>query len=128
MEAQIDPLSLDAVLLYAQAGSGRLSLFTDYTFGLWMASNHPAGDLCQGLLGLNDQRSTRLTAGSTNTLQRFGPVRSVKLVILKLALRGFSLKPPQIRNRCALPAHPALAPGQTTDEATLQTAEALLQR
>ncbi|MFN7898875.1 MAG: cisplatin damage response ATP-dependent DNA ligase [Synechococcaceae cyanobacterium] len=33
---KLDPLRLDAVLLYAQAGSGRrANLFTDYTFGLW---------------------------------------------------------------------------------------------
>jgi len=33
---KLDPMTLDAVLLYAQAGSGRrTNLFTDYTFGLW---------------------------------------------------------------------------------------------
>src|SRR5690606_33340146 len=33
---KIDPLTIDAVLIYAQAGHGRRStLFTDYTFGLW---------------------------------------------------------------------------------------------
>ena len=33
---KIDPLTIDAVLLYAQAGHGRRStLYTDYTFGLW---------------------------------------------------------------------------------------------
>ncbi|NLG60249.1 MAG: ATP-dependent DNA ligase, partial [Gammaproteobacteria bacterium] len=33
---KVDPLTIDAVLIYAQSGSGRRStLFTDYTFGLW---------------------------------------------------------------------------------------------
>ena len=33
---KIDPLTIDAVLLYAQSGHGRRStLYTDYTFGLW---------------------------------------------------------------------------------------------
>ncbi|MCP2937975.1 ATP-dependent DNA ligase, partial [Salmonella enterica subsp. enterica serovar Typhimurium] len=33
---KIDPLTIDAVLIYAQSGHGRRStLFTDYTFGLW---------------------------------------------------------------------------------------------
>jgi DNA ligase-1 len=33
---KLEPLRLDAVLLYAQAGSGkRANLYTDYSFGLW---------------------------------------------------------------------------------------------
>ena len=33
---KIDPLTIDAVLIYAQAGHGRRStLYTDYTFGVW---------------------------------------------------------------------------------------------
>jgi len=33
---KVEPMSLDAVLIYAQAGSGkRANLFTDYTFALW---------------------------------------------------------------------------------------------
>ncbi|MGM3213354.1 ATP-dependent DNA ligase, partial [Klebsiella pneumoniae] len=33
---KVDPLTIDAVLLYAQAGHGRRStLYTDYTFGVW---------------------------------------------------------------------------------------------
>ena len=48
---KLEPMTLDAVLLYAQAGSGRrANLFTDYTFGLWRCQGEPqAGDLCQGL-------------------------------------------------------------------------------
>ncbi|MEG0185009.1 MAG: ATP-dependent DNA ligase, partial [Stenotrophomonas sp.] len=33
---KIDPLTIDAVMIYAQAGHGRRStLYTDYTFGVW---------------------------------------------------------------------------------------------
>ncbi|MFY1079598.1 hypothetical protein ACNF5D_26485, partial [Escherichia coli] len=33
---KVDPLTIDAVLLYAQSGHGRRStLYTDYTFGVW---------------------------------------------------------------------------------------------
>jgi len=32
---KIDPYSVDAVLIYAQRGSGGGSLYTDYTFGIW---------------------------------------------------------------------------------------------
>ena len=33
---KVDPLRVDAVLVYAQAGSGRrANLFTDYTFAVW---------------------------------------------------------------------------------------------
>jgi DNA ligase-1 len=41
---KLEPLRLDAVLLYAQAGSGRrANLFTDYTFGLWESPPRPGG-------------------------------------------------------------------------------------
>ena len=33
---KVDPMTIDAVLIYAQAGTGRrANLFTDYTFGVW---------------------------------------------------------------------------------------------
>jgi DNA ligase-1 len=39
---KLDPLRLDAVLLYARNGSGRrANLYTDYTFGLWQDSGSP---------------------------------------------------------------------------------------
>ena len=43
---KLEPLHLDAVLLYAQAGSGRrANLHTDYTFGLW---SHAPGSTSPG--------------------------------------------------------------------------------
>merc|ERR1712098_309614 len=39
---KLDPMTIDAVMIYAQAGSGRrANLFTDYTFALWNNNNPP---------------------------------------------------------------------------------------
>ena len=55
---KIDPYTIDAVLIYAQPGSGRrASLLTDYTFGVW-----DEGELVpdrQGLLGPLERRDRR---------------------------------------------------------------------
>ncbi|MAR08326.1 MAG: ATP-dependent DNA ligase [Cyanobium sp. NAT70] len=78
---KLDPMSLDAVLLYAQAGSGRrANLFTDYTFGLWSKDNPPALiSFAKAYSGLNDKEIVELDRWiRKNTLQKFGPVRSVK--------------------------------------------------
>lgn len=75
---KIDPLTLDAVLLYAQAGHGRRStLYTDYTFGVW----DEAGELvpvAKAYSGLDDTEILALDQWiRTHTRERFGPVRSV---------------------------------------------------
>lgn len=90
-----DPYRLDAVLLYAQAGSGRrANLFTDYTFGLW------DGDLGQesaqlvsfakAYSGLNDGEITALDRWiRSHTTERFGPVRAVEpMQVFELAFEG----------------------------------------
>ncbi len=52
---KIDPLTLDAVLLYAQAGHGRrATLYTDYTFGIW--DNGQLVPIAKAYSGLSDQR------------------------------------------------------------------------
>ena len=78
---KLDPMSLDAVLLYAQAGSGRrANLFTDYTFGLWSEGDEPQlVSFAKAYSGLNDAEILELDRWiRRNTLQRFGPARSVK--------------------------------------------------
>jgi DNA ligase-1 len=75
---KIDPLTIDAVLLYAQAGHGRRStLYTDYTFGVW----NDAGELvpvAKAYSGLDDSEILSLDAWiRAHTRERFGPVRSV---------------------------------------------------
>ncbi|MDH5823517.1 ATP-dependent DNA ligase [Luteimonas sp. RD2P54] len=75
---KIDPLTIDAVLLYAQHGSGRRSsLYTDYTFGLW--DGDALVPVAKAYSGLDDKEILTLDRWiRANTLERFGPVRSVR--------------------------------------------------
>ena len=85
-----DPYTLDAVLLYAQAGSGRrANLFTDYTFGLWNAEGELVS-FAKAYSGLNDDEITALDRWiRSHTSERFGPVRSVQpLQVFELAFEG----------------------------------------
>ena len=98
-----EPYRLDAVLLYAQAGSGRrANLFTDYTFGLWeQAPPAVAGEdtaagqprlvsFAKAYSGLDDAEITALDRWiRSHTLERFGPVRAVEPVqVFELAFEG----------------------------------------
>ena len=75
---KIDPLTIDAVLVYAQSGSGRRStLFTDYTFALW--DQDRLVPVAKAYSGLDDKEILALDRWiRANTLERFGPVRSVQ--------------------------------------------------
>jgi DNA ligase-1 len=75
---KIDPLTIDAVLLYAQSGHGRRStLYTDYTFGVW--DGDALVPVAKAYSGLDDAEILRLDKWiRAHTLERFGPVRSVK--------------------------------------------------
>ncbi|HEY0180757.1 MAG TPA: ATP-dependent DNA ligase [Dokdonella sp.] len=75
---KIDPLTVDAVLLYAQSGHGRRStLFTDYTFGLW--DGDALVPVAKAYSGLDDREILELDRWiRAHTLERFGPVRSVR--------------------------------------------------
>ena len=78
---KLDPMNLDAVLLYAQAGRGRrANLFTDYTFGLWNDSETPElVTFAKAYSGLDNAEILELDRWiRKNTLQRFGPTRSVR--------------------------------------------------
>ena len=92
-----DPFTLDAVLLYAQAGSGRrANLFTDYTFGLWDRDPSAAGEPAQlvsfakAYSGLDDGEIRDLDRWiRSHTTERFGPVRAVQpLQVFELAFEG----------------------------------------
>jgi DNA ligase-1 len=84
-------MSLDAVLIYAQAGSGkRANLFTDYTFALWHA-----GELvpfAKAYSGLDNQEIEALDRWiRRHTLERFGPVRSVEPVqVFEIGFEGIA--------------------------------------
>lgn len=76
---KVDPLTIDAVLTYAMRGHGRRSnLFTDYTFGLWDEEKKELVTFAKAYSGLTDKEFRQLDAWiKKNTLERFGPVRSV---------------------------------------------------
>ena len=79
---KVDPLTIDAVLTYAMRGHGRRSnLFTDYTFALWKANEKGERELvtfAKAYSGLTDREFQEVDAWiKRNTLERFGPVRSV---------------------------------------------------
>ena len=74
---KLDPLTIDAVMIYAQAGSGRrANLFTDFTFAVWKGND--LVPFAKAYSGLTDAEFREITAWvRKNTLQRFGPVRQV---------------------------------------------------
>jgi hypothetical protein len=78
---KIDPMTVDAVLLYAQRGHGRrASLYTDYTFAVW--DEGPDGrklvPFAKAYSGLTDEEILEVDAiVRRTTVEKFGPVRSV---------------------------------------------------
>lgn len=76
---KIEPYTLDMVLIYAQPGSGRrASLLTDYTFGVWDDDGQTLVPLAKAYMGLSNEEIRELDAWiRRNTVERFGPVRSV---------------------------------------------------
>jgi DNA ligase-1 len=94
---KLEPLRLDAVLVYAQAGSGRrANLFTDYTFALWSEAPPPEAPapalvtFAKAYSGLDDGEITELDRWiRSHTSERFGPVRAVEPVpVFELAFEG----------------------------------------
>lgn len=75
---KIDPLSVDAVLIYAQKGHGRRAdLYTDYTFAVW--DGDKLVPFAKAYSGLTDQEINKVdNFVKRNTLEKFGPVRTVK--------------------------------------------------
>lgn len=89
---KIDPLTIDAVLLYAQPGHGRRSmLYTDYTFGLWHGD--ALVPVAKAYSGLDDKEILALDRWlRAHTRERFGPVRSVEPVqVFELGFEGVNL-------------------------------------
>ena len=75
---KIDPLSVDAVMVYAQKGHGRRAdLYTDYTFAVW--DGDKLVPFAKAYSGLTDQEINKVDYFiKRNTLEKFGPVRTVK--------------------------------------------------
>lgn len=74
---KVDPLTVDAVMIYAQQGHGRrANLFTDFTFAVW--DGDQLVPFTKAYSGLTDAEFREITTWvRRNTLQRFGPVRQV---------------------------------------------------
>tara|TARA_Y100001978_G_scaffold202905_1_gene225672 strand:+ start:3936 stop:5579 length:1644 start_codon:yes stop_codon:yes gene_type:complete len=75
---KIDPMQLDGILIYARTGSGiRADLYTDYSFALWKDNN--LVKFANAYSGLSNKEIKELDKWiRKNTLERYGPVRSVK--------------------------------------------------
>jgi DNA ligase-1 len=75
---KIEPYSFDGVLVYAQPGRGRrANLLTDYTFAV--RDGEKLVPVAKAYSGLTDQEISRVDRWiRQNTVERFGPVRSVK--------------------------------------------------
>jgi DNA ligase-1 len=90
----VAPLTVDAVLIYAQPGSGRRAgLFTDYTFGIW--DGERLVPFAKAYSGLTDAEIRRVDAFvRRNTQEKFGPVRTVKPeLVFELAFEGIQRSP-----------------------------------
>jgi DNA ligase-1 len=86
---KVEPYAVDAVLMYAQAGSGRRAgLFTDYTFGVWDGGRLVA--FAKAYSGLTDGEIRKVDAFiRRNTVEKHGPVRVVRPeLVFELAFEG----------------------------------------
>ncbi len=91
---KLAPLTIDAVMIYAQAGSGRrANLFTDFTFAV--RDGDALVPFTKAYSGLTDAEFRQITAWvRKNTLQRFGPVRQVTPEhVFEIAFEGIQASP-----------------------------------
>lgn len=86
---KIGPMTLDAVLVMAQHGSGRRAgLYTDYTFALWHEGE--LVNFAKAYSGLTNEEIERVDNWiRRNTIKRSGPVREVKpKLVFELGFEG----------------------------------------
>lgn len=95
---KVEPFTVDAVLIYAQAGHGRrANLYTDYTFAVWdgppEASERQLVPFAKAYSGLTDEEMHKVDAlVRRTTVEKFGPVRSVTPTqVFELAFEGIAL-------------------------------------
>lgn len=97
---KVDPWTVDAVLLYAQAGHGRRAgLFTDYTFAVW--ENGRLVPFAKAYSGLTDDEIVEVDKYiKQNTIEKFGPVRSVTpKLVFEIAFEGIQFSS---RHKCGI--------------------------
>ncbi|RYY39120.1 MAG: ATP-dependent DNA ligase [Chitinophagaceae bacterium] len=88
---KIDPLTIDAVMIYAQKGAGRRSnLYTDYTFAV--RDGEKLVPFTKAYSGLTDKEFAQVDAFvKRNSLEKFGPVRTVKPeLVFEIAFEGIA--------------------------------------
>ena len=88
---KIDPLTVDAVLIYAQKGHGkRGNLYTDYTFAVRDGDRLVA--FAKAYSGLTDKEIAQVDRFvRQNSVEQFGPVRTVKPeLVFEIAFEGIA--------------------------------------
>lgn len=88
---KINPLTIDAVMVYAQKGHGRRSnLYTDYTFAV--RDGDQLVTFAKAYSGLTDEEFRKVDAFvKRNSLEKFGPVRTVKPeLVFEIAFEGIA--------------------------------------
>jgi DNA ligase-1 len=88
---KIDPLVIDAVMIYAQKGHGRRSnLYTDYTFAV--KDGDKLVSFAKAYSGLTDKEFAEVDAFvKRNSLEKFGPVRTVRPeLVFEIAFEGIA--------------------------------------
>ena len=91
---KVEPFTMDAVLMYAQPGSGkRASLLTDYTFGVW--DGERLVPIAKAYSGLTNEEIAELDRWiRRHTRERFGPVRHVDPVhVFELGFEAIARSP-----------------------------------
>ncbi|SEM85966.1 DNA ligase-1 [Chryseobacterium taichungense] len=86
---KINPLTIDAVLIYAQKGSGRRSAYyTDYTFAV--KNEDKLVTIAKAYSGLTDKEIMEVSKFvNKNAIEKFGPVRTVKAeLVFEIAFEG----------------------------------------
>lgn len=89
---KVDPLTIDAVMIYAQKGSGRRSAYyTDYTFAI--RKDDQLVTVAKAYSGLTDKEIVEINKFiRNNSLEKFGPVRTVKPeLVFEIAFEGICL-------------------------------------
>jgi DNA ligase 1 len=88
---KIDPYTVDAVMIYAMSGHGRrANLYTDYTFAVW--NGEQLVPFTKAYSGLTDEEIREVDRWiRQNTIEKFGPVRSVKPeLVFEIAFEGIA--------------------------------------
>jgi len=88
---KIDPLVIDAIMIYAQKGHGRRSnLYTDYTFAV--KDGDKLVSFAKAYSGLTDKEFAEVDSFvKRNSLEKFGPVRTVKPeLVFEIAFEGIA--------------------------------------